>query len=777
MQVPPSFAALLRAGPGAYKQYDRLIPVHTDADSPSSNTPASHDSLSAWSHGRIQALSRTGDRALVDSVWNESLDEIGRRSMKAQALGAPITTAAKFKAGSSYFDPVPRVQQQSQPGAIGRGNGGDRIYLHATLTRTASLSAPTCTWNGLLRVGEKKLFIRDEGGRIAEITPTCVLDFYVAESKQRQGIGKQLFEFFLETERIASPAKLGFDRPSTKLLSFLAKYYDLSSYVPQNNNYVVFRKYFNPDPAESQDSNSQSEPQYGRRAGRSFRAEPGPDSRSNGLGAHECRRGESRGQDSAGPAYGRRAVRDADPYYSESGRGADIRDPKPSSSSSSFSSRRPIMGSPPPGQASFAHKAGAGGHGRDDEGTTRMLHYRDPREYEEQGVQAAADELEQKMQFERDRQRPSHDRPPSSSAYPYASSSRPGSRRATTTTAAFPSHSPSFSMTGYDEQPNFRRSGSIPSAIPSSESGGNSSRLARAGTSMLGAGGHQEEYAHRPTQYHKHNIITGQRPPSASASATSQQQPRYAAAPSQPSPSGLPMDQSTRAGHGRRPSGRTGAPFAASYSCSPFNPPSYATLPPQRAPAPHNHSASNDFTSDSERSLSQAPQPRIPRGGVSRRIEDLISDSYRSHFDSHLRSLEESIRAKEASLRRKQEASRYHMPYRQPDEQDRSWSKTASYQRMMSGGQSDENDARPVYERGVGSVAGAERGLETGRTEASSQYLHPAYDDRVGGGVSAYPSANGPASYGATSARPAPFAYGSGINGAGAGRAVSRRPF
>lgn len=39
-------------------------------------------------------------------------------------------------------------------------------------------------------MGKKKLFIRDELGKIKEITPLCVLDFYVHEDYQRSGFGK-----------------------------------------------------------------------------------------------------------------------------------------------------------------------------------------------------------------------------------------------------------------------------------------------------------------------------------------------------------------------------------------------------------------------------------------------------------------------------------------------------------------------------------------------------------------------------------------------------------
>ncbi len=84
---------------------------------------------------------------------------------------------------------------------------------------------------GLLKVGVKKLFIRNEMGAIKEISPLCVLDFYVHESMQRGGHGKAIFEKMLENEGV-KPEKLGYDRPSEKLLGFLAKHYGLKRYVP-----------------------------------------------------------------------------------------------------------------------------------------------------------------------------------------------------------------------------------------------------------------------------------------------------------------------------------------------------------------------------------------------------------------------------------------------------------------------------------------------------------------------------------------------------------------
>ena len=80
-----------------------------------------------------------------------------------------------------------------------------------------------------------------------EINPLCVLDFYTYESCQRKGYGKIIFSEMLSKEKI-EPKKMGFDRPSPKFLNFLNKYYGLNDYVPQNNNYVVFKDYFIDEP-------------------------------------------------------------------------------------------------------------------------------------------------------------------------------------------------------------------------------------------------------------------------------------------------------------------------------------------------------------------------------------------------------------------------------------------------------------------------------------------------------------------------------------------------
>lgn len=50
---------------------------------------------------------------------------------------------------------------------------------------------------GFIKVGTKKLFLYDHNGNQREVSPLCVLDFYVHESKQRKGYGKLLYEHMI----------------------------------------------------------------------------------------------------------------------------------------------------------------------------------------------------------------------------------------------------------------------------------------------------------------------------------------------------------------------------------------------------------------------------------------------------------------------------------------------------------------------------------------------------------------------------------------------------
>lgn len=50
----------------------------------------------------------------------------------------------------------------------------------------------------MLKTGNKGLYVFDREGRHYQVSPSCVLDFYIHESRQRNGLGKHLFEHMLQ---------------------------------------------------------------------------------------------------------------------------------------------------------------------------------------------------------------------------------------------------------------------------------------------------------------------------------------------------------------------------------------------------------------------------------------------------------------------------------------------------------------------------------------------------------------------------------------------------
>lgn len=97
---------------------------------------------------------------------------------------------------------------------------------------------------GLLKVGTKDLYLFDETGQTRKIdNAPCILDFYIHESRQRAGLGKDLFETMLSEEHW-TPLKCSVDRPSEKLLGFLKKHYGLERTIPQANNFVLYEGFF-----------------------------------------------------------------------------------------------------------------------------------------------------------------------------------------------------------------------------------------------------------------------------------------------------------------------------------------------------------------------------------------------------------------------------------------------------------------------------------------------------------------------------------------------------
>ncbi|XP_068780011.1 alpha-tubulin N-acetyltransferase 1 isoform X3 [Struthio camelus] len=116
------------------------------------------------------------------------IDELGKASAKAQGLPAPVTSAARMEANRHVL----YILRDAE----GRGAAKGAVV-------------------GFLKVGYKKLFLLDRGGTHNEAEPLCVLDFYVHESLQRHGYGKELFQHML------------------RLLAFLRKHYGLADAIPQ----------------------------------------------------------------------------------------------------------------------------------------------------------------------------------------------------------------------------------------------------------------------------------------------------------------------------------------------------------------------------------------------------------------------------------------------------------------------------------------------------------------------------------------------------------------
>lgn len=139
------------------------------------------------------------------------IDRLGVASARAQGLAHAITSATKVK------------------------TLGHTVYLLTDLDSNRVL--------GFAKTGRKKLFLHDWHGKLVELTPICLLDFYVHESCQRSGCGIKMMSAVLKNENI-NAYELAIDRPSAKCISFFAKHYNLREYRDQANNYVVFKQFF-----------------------------------------------------------------------------------------------------------------------------------------------------------------------------------------------------------------------------------------------------------------------------------------------------------------------------------------------------------------------------------------------------------------------------------------------------------------------------------------------------------------------------------------------------
>lgn len=83
----------------------------------------------------------------------------------------------------------------------------------------------------------------DSEGETHTVDAPCVLDFYVHESRQRFGLGKEMYTHMLVSEGYKAN-QMAIDRPSEKLLAFLRKHYSLEHQIPQMNNFVIYDGFF-----------------------------------------------------------------------------------------------------------------------------------------------------------------------------------------------------------------------------------------------------------------------------------------------------------------------------------------------------------------------------------------------------------------------------------------------------------------------------------------------------------------------------------------------------
>ncbi|KAK9752381.1 GNAT acetyltransferase, Mec-17 [Popillia japonica] len=161
-------------------------------------------------------LSLADKRALWDAVSKVSdvVNAMGEASATAQGLTKPITTSDRLR------------------------NSEHKLYLLIDQNANNGKGAVT----GMLKTGKKGLYVFDRDGHHYQVQPSCVLDFYIHETKQRMGLGKKLFEHMLTKEQ-SEPVKMAIDRPSDKFLGFLNKHYSLNNPVRQIDlvtNFLVF---------------------------------------------------------------------------------------------------------------------------------------------------------------------------------------------------------------------------------------------------------------------------------------------------------------------------------------------------------------------------------------------------------------------------------------------------------------------------------------------------------------------------------------------------------
>ena len=154
----------------------------------------------------------------------EILDKMGELSSKSQNLLVNITTTSKF---------FPSDQC---------------LIIKADKNKVL----------GYIKVGPKRLFLRDRICNYHERKTLCVLDFYIYDTEQRTGLGIEIFDFMLNYKNV-EPGELAYDRPTLRFLSFLKRNYGLENFITQENNFTIFDEFFESERIRSNETQYDSD--------------------------------------------------------------------------------------------------------------------------------------------------------------------------------------------------------------------------------------------------------------------------------------------------------------------------------------------------------------------------------------------------------------------------------------------------------------------------------------------------------------------------------------
>ena len=111
---------------------------------------------------------------------------------------------------------------------------------------------------GYIKIGPKRLFLRDRICNYHERKTLCVLDFYIYDTEQRTGLGREIFDFMLNYKNV-EPGELAYDRPTLRFLSFLKRNYGLENFITQENNFTIFDEFFESERIRSNETQYDSD--------------------------------------------------------------------------------------------------------------------------------------------------------------------------------------------------------------------------------------------------------------------------------------------------------------------------------------------------------------------------------------------------------------------------------------------------------------------------------------------------------------------------------------